>query len=170
VRHSSILVVDDDPIQQTLISGVLRSVVDVEIVTVRSGREAVRLLREGPVDVSLILLDVYMPEFDGAEVVRELARLDCTTGLVIMSVNERALPSVQTMAKGFGLNVLGAVSKPIDQNNLAQICAWHQQAVQSVASASIASGLKGRRMAPQRFGRARERRFGSAGDVRAQAS
>lgn len=137
VKHQSILIIDDDPIQHRLIAGALCSVVDAEVVTMRSGQDALKLLRNGRLDVSVMMLDVYMPEFDGAEVIRELAQFDCDTGIVIMSVNERVLPAVKTMATGFGLNVLGTMPKPIDRSDLAMVKRWHDRAGETPASRPV---------------------------------
>jgi signal transduction histidine kinase/CheY-like chemotaxis protein len=66
---SAILVVDDDPGTLEMASEVLRAA-GYSPVTARSGREALAILAETPVDA--VLLDLIMPEMDGFEVLRRI--------------------------------------------------------------------------------------------------
>jgi PAS domain S-box-containing protein len=68
-RPNNILVVDDDPKALDLVSDILRSGGYTPRV-VSSGKEALRLLAELPVDA--VLLDLVMPEMDGFQVLRKM--------------------------------------------------------------------------------------------------
>jgi len=66
------MIVDDEPLARHGIKQLLAAHKDVEVVAeARNGREALRLLRSGPV-VDLLFLDVQMPELDGFAVLRAL--------------------------------------------------------------------------------------------------
>jgi len=80
VQGGEIWIVDDDPqalkYYQDLISG---SLSEFKVLTVRGGREAVRLLEEGTPD--LVLLDLMMPDVDGFQVLEQL-RHNVKTALI----------------------------------------------------------------------------------------
>ncbi|MCS6884972.1 MAG: response regulator [Acidobacteriota bacterium] len=62
-----VLVVDDDPIVRKLISVVAKSC-NFEVVEANNGREALELLKTDYTYLpDLILVDLYMPEMDGAK-------------------------------------------------------------------------------------------------------
>jgi CheY-like chemotaxis protein len=65
----SVLVVDDDGINRTLLSRALRND-GHRVRTAADGREALARLAEEPADV--VLLDVVMPELDGVSVLQHM--------------------------------------------------------------------------------------------------
>ena len=77
-----ILVVDDDPNLRTAIRRMLEPE-GFEIEEASDGRNAMRAFRARPAD--LVLCDVFMPEKDGLEVLRELAREFSGARVVAMS-------------------------------------------------------------------------------------
>jgi CheY-like chemotaxis protein len=77
-----ILVVDDDPNLRTAVRRMLEPQ-GYEIEEASDGQDAVRIFRARPAD--LVLCDLFMPEKDGFEVMRELCEEFAETKLVIMS-------------------------------------------------------------------------------------
>ncbi len=65
----SILVVDDDLVNRTLLARTLTAA-GHEVRTARNGREALELLHAEPSDV--VLLDIVMPELDGVSVLEQM--------------------------------------------------------------------------------------------------
>ena len=65
---STILLVDDDELNSKAVSAMLSE--EYRVFSAKSGKEALKLLEECIPD--LILLDVYMPEMDGHDVIRAL--------------------------------------------------------------------------------------------------
>jgi len=64
-------------------------------------------------DISLILLDLVMPNVDGVELLRMLGEQKCTTPIVLMSgVGARILETAVSLAISLGLNVAGHLRKP----------------------------------------------------------
>jgi DNA-binding response OmpR family regulator len=64
-----ILVADDDPgIRRTLQIGLTQA--GYEVIEARHGAEAMRLWRDQGAD--LVISDIYMPDKDGLEVIREI--------------------------------------------------------------------------------------------------
>lgn len=81
-RRQTILVIDDDADLRALMATALGSC-GYEVLTSGNGRHAVRTLVERPVD--LVITDVFMPEFDGLEVIRAVR--DCADHLPILAVS-----------------------------------------------------------------------------------
>lgn len=68
--HRKILTVDDDVIVSKLLTRIMSDEPEYEIISVHSGRDALRELERKKFD--LILLDVMMPEMDGIETLRAI--------------------------------------------------------------------------------------------------
>jgi len=60
-----------------------------------------------------IVVDLVMPEVDGTEVLKSLAKEDCDAGIIILSgVDDRVLEAARKLALERGLKVLGVLTKP----------------------------------------------------------
>ena len=79
--------------------------------SVENGREAVDAVRSGPYD--LILMDMQMPEMDGAEALAQIRRLPTTVDyLPIIALTADAVPESRTRGLAAGFD--DYVTKPID--------------------------------------------------------
>ena len=67
-----VLVVDDDARNIFALSTVLENH-DMEVLSATNGRHAIELLQKTP-DVSVVLMDIMMPEMDGYETMREIRK------------------------------------------------------------------------------------------------
>ena len=82
MAKAKILVVDDE-------EGILKSIVGIlqdegyETLTARDGREALKLYQEQTVDA--LLLDIWMPDMDGIEVLKALQQIDIDSAVVVIS-------------------------------------------------------------------------------------
>lgn len=111
---AKLLVVDDHPENLVAIEAVLRSD-DVELVSLRSGQEALRFLLHD--ECALILLDVHMPGMDGFETAR-LIRSNARTRaipIVFMSAVDR---DARFVAQGYGSGAIDYLLKPVDPDVL----------------------------------------------------
>lgn len=78
-----VLIVEDDAVINQYVAACFESI-DWETVATKEGREALQLLcEEEPFD--LILLDVWMPDMNGLEVLRTLRALGITSPVFIMT-------------------------------------------------------------------------------------
>ena len=85
---NKILIVDDAEINRSLLADILS--VEYDIMEASNGMEAVSLLNQYHADLSLILLDIMLPEEDGISILKKLrARPDT-----------RKLPIIMLTAKG----------------------------------------------------------------------
>lgn len=116
-----ILVIDDDDLVAKTIVALLESAGhDVQLGT--DGRDALRAFRVGAFD--LIVTDIFMPEMEGLETIREIRRLDRKVPIIAMSGGPRATVMSGAMAAMDHLEVaqlLGAtrsIGKPITRGKL----------------------------------------------------
>lgn len=73
-KPNSVLLVDDDPSQLTLLQLMMERA-GYHVVTAESGPQALHLMEERPFNV--IVADYKMPEMSGFEFVKALRKLDC---------------------------------------------------------------------------------------------
>ena|GEM_PF-397333 len=81
-RKSRILVVDDEPSIGSALGKLLTSA-GHEVVVVEGGKEALRICREGGLD--LVILDLFMPEMDGFETIIEIRTFNRGLPVIVMS-------------------------------------------------------------------------------------
>ena len=73
-------------------------------------------------DVTLIILDLMMPQTDGVEALRLLSDLKCKVGIVLMSgINKRVIETADKLACNLGLRVVGHLAKPFQSAELERI-------------------------------------------------
>lgn len=95
-RSISILIVEDDPFSQKLISNALRGEV-VDIFVASSGRQALQVMMKSAPD--MIFLDIGLPDVTGLEILDEIFQIDPKAHVVMLSGN------------GSRDNVVGAIQK-----------------------------------------------------------
>jgi CheY-like chemotaxis protein len=108
-----VLVVDDEALVRMLARRMLESA-GLSVLTADGWREAVRLLGEHRDEVGCVLLDLTMPDLDGAEPLRELRRICADLPAVLSSgYNEEA--ATEQFA---GVELSGFVQKPYESEVL----------------------------------------------------
>jgi DNA-binding response OmpR family regulator len=64
-------------------------------------------------EVTLIFIDISMPQLDGIQVLRRLGEMRCKAGIVLISgMEHRTVEIAQELAVGFGLLVKDPLPKP----------------------------------------------------------
>ena len=97
-----VLVVDDELINRKLLSQIIGR--DYEVLLAENGRKALRIIREHQETLSLILLDLLMPEMDGYELLEiihndlELSRIPV---IVLTAEKSAEVKSLQMGAADF---------------------------------------------------------------------
>ena len=84
-----VLVVDDDVRNIFALSSVLERR-GMHVLTANTGREAIFTLEERP-DVSIVLMDIMMPEMDGYETMREIRQKPAYNRLPIIALTAKAM-------------------------------------------------------------------------------
>ena len=73
-------------------------------------------------DVTLILLDLVMPEVDGVEILRMLGEQSCRAGIIVMSgVGKRIIESAESLATTLGLSIVDHLVKPFSIAQLEEV-------------------------------------------------
>jgi len=110
MERQKILVVDDSQFNRKVLVSVLKD--EYDTIEASNGREALELINKNPATISLVLLDILMPEMTGLEVLKTLD----STG--ISSLIPVILITAAEAEEEYGLT-LGAVdfiTKPFDPN------------------------------------------------------
>ena len=111
-----ILIVDDSATMRDMLTQYLQSS-NYMVSAASSGEQALDLLKTEKYDV--IITDLEMPEMDGYGLIRSISELDWDPALVLISQHdERSLHSARELAMAYSVNLLGALSKPVDKAEL----------------------------------------------------
>ena len=109
IEQPRVLLVDDDERNLLAVSSILDDL--GEVVTARSGEEALRHLLKG--EFAVILLDVYMPGMDGYETAHIIRSRDQSKGIPIVflsAVNKEA----EHLMRGYSMGAVDYVFKPVE--------------------------------------------------------
>lgn len=106
-----ILIVDDQPDNLLAMTAVLATL-DQELVTVSSGREALKALLNHD-DFAVIIMDVQMPDMDGYETCAHIKRRPRTRDVPIIFLTAMGAESEHT-ARGYAADAVDYISKPFD--------------------------------------------------------
>jgi PAS domain S-box-containing protein len=107
--RARVLLVDDDERNLLAVSTVLEDL--GEVVSARSGEEALRHLLKG--EFAVILLDVYMPGMDGYETARIIRERDQTKGIPIVFLSAVS-KEPEHLLRGYAMGAVDYVFKPVD--------------------------------------------------------
>jgi EAL domain-containing protein (putative c-di-GMP-specific phosphodiesterase class I)/FixJ family two-component response regulator len=109
----NILVVEDDKFQRLAIIQILKRIGVKSIEPAEDGQQAIAKIKHQTFDI--ILCDLSMPNMDGLALIRQLGDNNFSGSIIMCSaMDESLLRSSSSMAKGWNINVLGAMSKPVE--------------------------------------------------------
>lgn len=115
----TLLVVDDSLLQRMHTVGLMRDLGVEMIYEAGDGHEALELLALLKSPPSLLIVDLEMPGMDGVELIQQLHLRQIHVPLVIASNRESVLlASVETMIHALGMQVLGALQKPLSEGKI----------------------------------------------------
>jgi len=112
--YTKILVVDDNKLNLTVISGFLRLCGATAFMST-SGQQAIKMIRQEKYE--LIFMDHMMPEMDGIETLKMIRKTGVDTPVIALTAN--AVTSAKEMLLAAGMD--GFLAKPIIQGELYEI-------------------------------------------------
>ncbi len=119
--QSTVLVIDDDDYSLDLARLTLGKLGFTKVQTAHDGSVGLRLLDEMPEPPDFVICDIFMPERDGIEFVGELAKRRYPGGVILISGGDaQMLALARQIAVASGLNLRGAFTKPLQQEQLHQ--------------------------------------------------
>jgi DNA-binding response OmpR family regulator len=117
VQERRLLAVDDDPDIGELIARVARA--EGFAVTVTSSARAFKVAFESQ-DPHVVILDIFMPEMDGIELVQWVIERRTNLHIIFISGNDPVFAeSAMIMARELGVNRLDFLPKPVSVETLA---------------------------------------------------
>jgi len=119
-RSESILLAEDNPINQHVVLGILESMGFLDIEVANNGQEAIRSLQKRPFD--LILMDISMPIMDGFEATRTIRKTQFVhnpKSIPIVALTAHAIKGDREKCLQSGMD--DYLAKPISACDLAQI-------------------------------------------------
>ena len=122
LSDKSVLVVDDEPFVLETTAFILRRLGFEAVYTAERVQQAIEYIDSDHASISLLLCDLNMPDVDGVELLRLLAERGFEGDIVLFSgEDKRTLKMAESLAKARNLSVLGAVSKPLQVDELSQL-------------------------------------------------
>ena len=124
----SVLVVEDHDFQRRMAVRILRGLGVGTLADAANGVAALDLLADLPAP-DVILCDIDMPEMDGVQFIRHVAQRGLAGAVIIASgLDSKVLGAVTAIGEAHGLQVLGAVEKPLNARRLGELLeSYHRQ-------------------------------------------
>ncbi|MEU3608720.1 HAMP domain-containing protein [Streptomyces sp. NPDC035033] len=114
LRGRTVLAVDDDARNLYALSGILE-LHGMTVLHAENGRKGIETLLANP-DVSLVLMDVMMPEMDGYTATARIRELPRYADLPVIAVTAKAMPGDREKSLASGAS--DYVTKPVDADEL----------------------------------------------------
>ena len=108
----TICIVDDEPVILNTLSSILEDE-GYKVTIANTGSEALRVIQQEPPDV--VLLNIYLPEIDGLEVLKRVREQFPNVSVIMMS----GYGSVETGVKAIKLGAYDYLEKPLDLEKVA---------------------------------------------------
>jgi EAL domain-containing protein (putative c-di-GMP-specific phosphodiesterase class I)/CheY-like chemotaxis protein len=124
-QRKRLLVVDDEREMADFVANVARRI-GFDAAAAETASDFAREYTSG---VDIIVLDLFMPEMDGIEIIRFLAENKSRAKLILMSgVDRSILTSAEKLAAESGLDVIAALGKPFRKSELQEALTNHTMA------------------------------------------
>jgi len=113
-----ILLVDDEEIVRVTGKLILEDM-GYNVLLAGNGKEAVKIFRERNKEISLVIMDMVMPEMNGSEAFYEMRKIDGNSKIIISS----GFPREESMNELKKNGVYGFINKPYRNSELSEILA-----------------------------------------------
>lgn len=109
-KEQTILIVDDNNVNRSLLKDMLKN--DYNIIEAENGVEAIATLNHFRNKISLVLLDIVMPEIDGFDVLATMNQREWIKDIPVIMVTSETSPSA--IERAYLLGVTDFISRPFD--------------------------------------------------------
>ncbi len=124
----TVMVVEDHEFQRRTTLQILANLGAGALVEAADGEGALTLLGREP-RPDIVVCDLDMPGMDGVEFLRQVSELGAGTAIVIASgLDDSVVRSAEATARSYGLQVLGAIRKPLTARLLLAAVGLHRPA------------------------------------------
>ncbi|HSY44066.1 MAG TPA: response regulator, partial [Candidatus Acidoferrum sp.] len=117
LRGRKALVVDDDARNIFALTTVLENH-DMNVLSATNGRQAIEIIRSTP-DLSVVLMDIMMPEMDGYETLREIRKNPEFRALPILALTAKAMKGDREKCLEAGAS--DYIAKPVNTDQLVSL-------------------------------------------------
>jgi len=114
LRGRKVLVVDDDARNIFALTSLLENQ-DMDVLTATNGRSAIDIIQRTP-DLSMVLMDIMMPDMDGYETMREIRKAHEFLTLPILALTAKAMKGDREKCLDAGAS--DYIAKPVDTDQL----------------------------------------------------
>ena len=114
LRDRKVLVVDDDARNIFALTTILENR-EMEVISATNGRQAIDLLQTTS-DISVVLMDIMMPEMDGYETMREIRKQSEFRTLPILALTAKAMKGDREKCLEAGAS--DYIAKPVNTDQL----------------------------------------------------
>jgi len=114
LRRRKVLVVDDDARNIFALTTVLENQ-EMDVISATNGRQAIEMIKTTP-DLSVVLMDIMMPEMDGYETMREIRRNPDFRLLPILALTAKAMKGDREKCLQAGAS--DYIAKPVNTDQL----------------------------------------------------
>ncbi|MEO5702487.1 MAG: EAL domain-containing response regulator [Gammaproteobacteria bacterium] len=129
IAEISFLVVEDHEFQRGVLLKILANLGAMKISEAVDGHTALKIVKAPGPPINIIISDLDMPGMDGMEFMRHLGEAGIPASIILASALEGSLlASVETMAKAYGVNILGVIEKPVTPAKLDALIRLHKLA------------------------------------------
>ncbi|MDE7395145.1 MAG: response regulator, partial [Clostridiales bacterium] len=109
-----ILIVDDSALNRALLSDILEN--DFEIIEAENGVDAMRVLHEHGMEISLMLLDIVMPEMDGFDVLTMMNKNGWLKTIRVIMISSES--SGVYIDRAYDLGAIDYINRPFDERTV----------------------------------------------------
>jgi CheY-like chemotaxis protein len=114
LRGRKVLVVDDDARNIFALTSLLENH-EMEVISATNGRQAIDILQSSA-DLSMVLMDIMMPEMDGYETMREIRSAPNLRTLPILALTAKAMKGDREKCLDAGAS--DYIAKPVNTDQL----------------------------------------------------
>ena len=114
LRNRKILVVDDDARNIFALTSLLENH-DMEVISTTTGRDAIEIIERTP-DLSIVLMDIMMPDMDGYETIGRIREKPAFSSLPILALTAKAMKGDREKCLNAGAS--DYIAKPVNTDQL----------------------------------------------------